>query len=231
MGQMGAVNSLATGASDDYTCGPGKECSNGACCGVDGWCGYGPKYCGDGCQSNCNATAPCGEYADVPGKTCPLNVCCSEYGFCGTTQDFCNDKCQSFCDQPKPGGGGSNARQRIIGYWETWNLDHPCGTMNPSEIPVQLLTHLNVAFGYISQDFHVTNMDGIPSTMYSAAANLKSKNPNLKVMIALGGWSFNDPGPWRSVFPTLASTPENRATFINNLLGFLSEYGYDGVGK
>ena len=39
-----------------------------------------PKYCGDGCSSNCNATAECGEYAKEPGKTCPLNVYCSQFG-------------------------------------------------------------------------------------------------------------------------------------------------------
>lgn len=102
--------------------------------------------------------------------------------------------------------------------------------MNPSEIPVSMLTHLNVAFGYITQDFQITNMDGVSTTMYKNAAAVKSKNPNLKVLIALGGWSFSDPGSWQSVFPTLASTAANRATFINNLLGWLSEYGYDGVG-
>ncbi|EON97103.1 putative bacteriodes thetaiotaomicron symbiotic protein [Phaeoacremonium minimum UCRPA7] len=92
-----------------------------------------------------------------------------------------------------------------------------------------MLTHLNVAFGYITSDFKITNMDGVSTTMYKNAAAVKSKNPNLKVLIALGGWSFSDPGNWQSVFPTMASTASNRATFINNLLGWLSEYGYDGV--
>ncbi|RYP44871.1 hypothetical protein DL768_008713 [Monosporascus sp. mg162] len=226
-GQVGA--SFAAASSSDFTCGPRKECSNGACCGVDGWCGYGPTYCGDGCQSNCNATAECGEFADVAGKTCPLHVCCSKFGFCGTTTLFCTNGCQSNCEQPKPDTGGSNTQQRVIGYWEAWNLDHACGTMNPSEIPVHMLTHLNVAFGYVDSNFRVTNMDGISPELYKQIPNLKYKNPNLKVMIALGGWSFSDPGPWQSIFPTLASTPTNRATFIQNLLGFLSTYGYDGV--
>jgi chitinase len=45
--------------------------------GADGWCGYGPTYCDEGCQSNCDAKAECGEFAAVPGAGCPLNVCCS----------------------------------------------------------------------------------------------------------------------------------------------------------
>jgi hypothetical protein len=31
-----------------YQCGPGNPCSNGACCGSAGFCGYGPTYCGTG---------------------------------------------------------------------------------------------------------------------------------------------------------------------------------------
>lgn len=103
--------------------------------------------------------------------------------------------------------------------------------MGPSEIPVHLLTHLFVSFGYINDAFQVTNMDGIDPGLYKSIGNVKARNPSLKIVIALGGWTFSDPGPWQKVFPTLASTPENRATFIKNLIGFLSEYGYDGVGK
>ncbi|KAL6910196.1 glycosyl hydrolases family 18 domain-containing protein [Trichoderma evansii] len=101
--------------------------------------------------------------------------------------------------------------------------------MAVGEIPVNSLTHLNVAFGYISNDFRITNMDGVSSDLYRNVGNLKARNPNLKIVISLGGWAFSDPGPWRSVFPTMTSSSANRAIFIRNLLGFLSEYGYDGV--
>ncbi|EFQ36443.1 chitin recognition protein [Colletotrichum graminicola M1.001] len=83
---------LAVRLDDDpYTCGPGRPCSNGACCGAWGNCGYAPAYCGAGCQSNCDAKAECGQYAVNPGQTCNLNACCSEHGFCGTTSDFCTE--------------------------------------------------------------------------------------------------------------------------------------------
>lgn len=108
--------SSASSDSGDFTCGPGKECSNGACCGDSGWCGYGLTYCGDGCQSNCNAKAACSKDAAITNQTCPLNVCCSEFGFCGTTNEFCSGKCQSNCEQPKPSTGASNVQKRIVGY-------------------------------------------------------------------------------------------------------------------
>lgn len=65
----------------DYSCSASNPCSNGACCGATGICGYGPTYCGKGCISQCDAKAECGKYAETPGKTCPLNTCCSEFGF------------------------------------------------------------------------------------------------------------------------------------------------------
>ncbi|KAH6867367.1 hypothetical protein B0T10DRAFT_572385 [Thelonectria olida] len=213
-----AATTASSSGQNDFTCGPDTPCSNEACCGEDGWCGYDPNYCGDGCQSNCDAKAECGQFAETAGKTCPLNVCCSQHGFCGTTAGFCNNGCQSNCDSPKPNAAPSNPQKVVIGYWETWNMVKPCGIMGPGEIPVELLTHLFVSFGYINSNLQTIG-------------NVKSRNPNLKIVIALGGWTFSDPGPWQDKFPSLASTKENRATFINNLLGFLSEYGYDGVGN
>lgn len=42
-------------------------------------------------------------------------------------------------------------------------------------------------------------MDGVSPSLYKDLTSLKSKNADLKVMVALGGWSFTDPGPWQSV--------------------------------
>lgn len=61
------------------------------------------------------------------------------------------------------------------------------------------------------------------------SGNLKSRNPDIKILIALGGWTFSNPGPSQSIFPILISNSANRAIFITNLLRFLSEFGYDGV--
>lgn len=66
--------------------------------------------------------------------------------------------------------------------------------MSPGEIPVNMLTHLNIAFGYITpDDYRITNIDGVSPSLYQIVGNLKQRNPDLKIMIALGGWAFGDP--------------------------------------
>ncbi|KAJ9259366.1 hypothetical protein DTO207G8_929 [Paecilomyces variotii] len=104
--------------------------------------------------------------ASVAGKTCPLNVCCSQYGFCGTTSEFCGTGCQSDCTQPSPDVPASSVQNRVVGYWEAWNSNSPCGTMSPGQIPATILTHLNVAFGSISADFDLTTMPDVSAAIY-----------------------------------------------------------------
>ena len=102
--------------------------------------------------------------------------------------------------------------------------------MTPDEIPVDAITHLIFAFAFVTPgDFRITNMPEVKPGMFREISRLKNKNPNLKIQIALGGWTHNDPGQWQTVFSDLVSSEANRATFINNLLGFIKQYGYDGV--
>ncbi|KAF5980123.1 glycoside hydrolase family 18 protein [Fusarium bulbicola] len=202
LSESGQTSDAAT--SGDYTCGPEKPCGNGACCGESGWCGYEPKYCGKGCQSNCDAKAECG--------------------------NFCKRGCQSDCEQPKPSASKSNVQQKVIAYWEAWNGNKPCGHMSPEEIPVHDITHLIFSFGFVTPgDFRITNMPDVKPNLFTQVTDLKDKNPNLSIMIALGGWTHNDPGKYQKVFSDMVSTRANRQTFIKNLLGFLSQYGFDGV--
>lgn len=102
--------------------------------------------------------------------------------------------------------------------------------MTPDEIPVHDITHLIFAFGFVTPDeYRITNMPDARPALFREVGELKNKNPDLKIQIALGGWTHNDPGMWQTVFSDMVSTAETRATFIDNLLGFLRQYGYDGV--
>jgi len=53
---------------------------------------------------------------------------------------------------------------------------------------------------------------------------LKEKNPDLKVLFSVGGWTA---GGW--IFSQMASTKENRGKFIFSLIHFLKYFGFDGL--
>lgn len=69
-------SALAQGVGDPGgTCSDSIPCYQG-CCSKDNSCGFTDAHCGDGCKSNCNATAECGESAPSGHSDCPINVCC-----------------------------------------------------------------------------------------------------------------------------------------------------------
>jgi chitinase len=101
---------------------------------------------------------------------------------------------------------------------------------NFKDIPVNGVTHLYFSFGYITPgDFNVAPMDDQDINLFKQMTDLKSKNPGLKCIVALGGWTFNDPGVTQSVYSDMVSTQANRAKFIVNLFAFMREYAFDGV--
>jgi chitinase len=106
------------------------------------------------------------------------------------------------------------------------------GRVKPIEqIRVDSLTHLNVAFGYIKpSSFIIYPMEPATEKTFNQLTNLKSKAPGLKIWLSLGGWTFSDNGTdTQPVFADLSSTANKRAKFIDNLIQFMREWGFDGV--
>ena len=60
--------------------------------------------------------------------------------------------------------------------------------------------------------------------LYQRVVGLKAKNPKLKVMLAIGGWSFGT-----SKFKEVAETRFSRQTFIFSAIPFLREHNFDGL--
>ncbi|KAK0647937.1 Killer toxin subunits alpha/beta [Lasiodiplodia hormozganensis] len=150
--------------------------------------------------------------------------------FCAQTDDP-DTGCQSNCEQPKSGKSDTDVQKRIIGYYESWAHDRSCQGMDFKDIPVESLTHLNFAFGYITPDsFEIAPMEGVDAKLFSDFTALKKRNSGLKATISLGGWSFNDNDTsTQPVFSDLVSSSSNRQKFINNLFSFMRHYGFDGV--
>jgi chitinase len=88
-----------TNSNGALTCSTGSPCIDGSCCGPQNICGFGSSYCGKGCQSQCNATAPCGRDSTGGDVSCGMNLCCSHYGWCGVSEDYCSTAGTGPCQQ------------------------------------------------------------------------------------------------------------------------------------
>jgi len=204
--------------------------------------------CGTECPSGTDAECPDGQtcFAGVPcvtdtstgpvtaecgaDKECPIKACCSKFGYCGWTEDFCNEDCQSNCEL-NPGPGACDDSQKMkknVGYYESWAANRTCTSIQPSQINPALYTHLIFAFAYVSEDNKLVPAVDTDIDLYKDFTALKEINPNLKAMIAVGGWAFNDP-PYQNRFTNMVSSQENRDTFINSAMDFMGQYGFDGV--
>jgi chitinase len=64
----------------------------------------------------------------------------------------------------------------------------------------------------------------IPPDYIRKFINLKSINPDVKLMAAFGGWNAGS-----EVFSSLASNEYSRYNFAVNIASFLSKWGFDGT--
>ncbi|OIW28356.1 glycoside hydrolase [Coniochaeta ligniaria NRRL 30616] len=231
------------GFGDDF-CGPGcknncnaqKQCDRDrpcavGCCSKFGFCGLGQDFCGANCAYQCDQKAQCDPggwgAAYVNHTKCPLNVCCSKFGFCGMTSEFCGDKTVTHqtCDV------NSHAIERVVGYYEGWAPSRDCHRMIPENIPVGVYTHINFAFASIAYN----NFQTIPSDpgdldRWKRVMMLKRSDPNLKIWLAIGGWTFNDPDQiTKTTFSDICSTTVNQDKFIDALVTLMTAFGFDGV--
>jgi GH18 family chitinase len=103
----------------------------------------------------------------------------------------------------------------------------------PDQIDPALCTHIHFAFAKIDpknfsilpteeHDINWTAKSNMP--LYIRLYGLKRRNPNLKILLAIGGWSARSEG-----FNYATKTAENRTRFINETINFLREWNFDGV--
>ncbi|KFY66883.1 hypothetical protein V496_01886 [Pseudogymnoascus sp. VKM F-4515 (FW-2607)] len=211
-------------------CDAKRPCASG-CCNKFGFCGLGPDYCDTKvCVAGCGSKSYCDpgygpKWAEV--AHCPLNVCCSKWGFCGLTEEFCGDK---KVKRPSCDALSGPQLQNVVGYYEGWSTARPCNTFHPEQIPLGVYTHINFAFATIDpKTFEIRPGSSYDIDLYKRVTALKRQDPDLKVFIAIGGWTFNDPGPTERTFSDLAASETNQRAFFQSLVSFLATYDFDGV--
>jgi chitinase len=107
------------------------------------------------------------------------------------------------------------AQFKVVGYMPSWS-----GSV--SAIQYSKLTHINYAFAlptYTGGLQPIENPSKLSSLVSSGHAN------GVKVLIAVGGWNNGDDG----AFEALAANATYRTNFVNALVGFVNQYGLDGV--
>lgn len=109
-------------------------------------------------------------------------------------------------------------------YYTNWSQYRPGeGKYTPDNIDAKLCTHIIYAFAKLANN-KLETLEWNDEKMYEKLQKLKQSNPDLKTLIAVGGWNAAS-----YQFTTMVATASSRRTFIQSTLSFLQKYGFDGL--
>ena len=132
--------------------------------------------------------------------------------------------------------GEDFAPKSVVCYYGSWaRYRMGNGAFLPSNIDPNLCTHVIYSFAKLdpftneieSADPWADLSSSEPGgglNGYAETIQLKQQNPDLKVMLSVGGFNAGS-----GVFSDMALSQESRATFIQSSVAFLQKYGFDGL--
>ena len=135
-------------------------------------------------------------------------------------------------DDTNPNG---DSDQRVIAYYAEWGIYDR--DYQPLDIPADQLTHVIYAFAQIKDgeiavyDSYAALEKAYPGDTWDQEVRgtfnqfriLKEENPDLNVLIAVGGWTLS------GEFSNVALTEASREKFAASVVEFVTTYGFDGV--
>uniref|UniRef100_T1JHM6 GH18 domain-containing protein n=1 Tax=Strigamia maritima TaxID=126957 RepID=T1JHM6_STRMM len=119
---------------------------------------------------------------------------------------------------------------KVVCYYTNWSQYRPkTGKFVPEDIDPFLCTHILFAFGWIKKGklSPFENTDDSKQGkkgLYERIVDLKKKNPQLKVLLAVGGWSFGT-----EKFKEGSSSRYTRQTFVFSAIDYLRQRNFDGL--
>ncbi|XP_078575405.1 putative chitinase 10 [Branchiostoma floridae x Branchiostoma japonicum] len=121
---------------------------------------------------------------------------------------------------------------RRVCYHTNWAQYRPDPTaFFPEDIDPGLCTHLIYSVAIFEENQLLATEDNeepdetYPGReLYQAFNHLKNSNPELKTLLSVGGWDFGS-----APFSDMVSSATNRSEFIRTSVGFLRDWGFDGL--
>ncbi len=105
---------------------------------------------------------------------------------------------------------------KIVGYVAGWT------GMPVQNVDAGKLTHINYAFADIDQGKIVLRLKTDSLNLVQLVGK-KTQNPDLKILISIGGWV------WSNWFSDAALTPESRSKFAGSAIELMLKYKLDGI--
>ncbi|ADY53856.1 Chitinase [Pseudopedobacter saltans DSM 12145] len=99
----------------------------------------------------------------------------------------------------------------IVAYVTSWS------SVKPDPF---LMTHINYAFGHVSQDFKGVRVSN--ESRLREVVTLRTKNPKLKVLLSIGGWGSGN-------FSEMAASDTLRKSFAKDCSAKVKEFDLDGI--
>ncbi|XP_012939965.1 acidic mammalian chitinase [Aplysia californica] len=119
---------------------------------------------------------------------------------------------------------------RSVCYYTNWaQYRNSIGKFVPEDVDPNLCTHIVYSFGKpvgTRIEPYEWNDESTPWSkgMYERTMALKQKNPNLKVLLAIGGWNMGT-----APFSNFAGSVISRQEFVKNAIDFLRKNNFDGL--
>lgn len=119
--------------------------------------------------------------------------------------------CQNKKQSASTDASENESKYVVLAYVTSWGESTP----DPA-----CITHINYAFGHVTDDFKGVRVDNEPRLQL--ITGLKEKKPSLKVLLSIGGWGS-------SRFSEMAFTDSTRQAFAADCKRVVDHFALDGI--
>ncbi len=126
------------------------------------------------------------------------------------------NSCQS--EKKQEAATDTDKRPVVIGYVGGFH-----GLLDVDNIDANKLTHINYAFVDIKNGKAFLSNEKTDSTNFRKLNLLKAQNPELKILISIGGWA------WSENFSDAVLTDSSRKVFAKSSVEIIKKHNLDGV--